>query len=283
MSPGKIPTIIILCLLTSCIDNIRKEHPKSNCSTALASPLKLSNVKSLLESANSQKINGIADSDKPVGFVFSAKAGQLINYTSSGDVCIILFSPENKPMTPGEIDADGKYLIQVSVPEGSRTFTLNVEVNNKPEPVKAESSVYAKLEIFLKNKDFRSADQETTRLLLIFADREEQQSINSASVENLKCHDLSIIDQLWSQNSDHKFGLLIQNKIWKDSGRDSVSFTRKIGWLDSRGVRSYDQLEFSSSAPIGHLPIGDYGPIMLKGLAKINNAIESRLDACNLK
>jgi septum formation topological specificity factor MinE len=158
-----------------------------------------------------------------------------------------------------------------------------VEVNNKPEPVKAESPIYEKLAILLKNKDFRSADQETTRLLLIFADRQEQQSINSASVDNLKCHDLNVINRLWSQHSEQKFGLLIQNKIWQESGRDAVNFAQKVGWIDSRGVRSYDQLEFSSSAPVGHLPIGDYGPIMLKGLAKINNAIESKLATCTLK
>jgi uncharacterized protein YpmB len=127
MPPGKVLLIAILCLLTSCIDTtktqkITKQQPTNKCSTALASSLKESNVKFLSGSTNSQKVNGIASSENPVGFLVPAKAGQLIKYTSSDDVCITLFSPDSKPMTSGEIGADGKYIIQVSVPEGSRTF-----------------------------------------------------------------------------------------------------------------------------------------------------------------
>ena len=127
-----------------------------------------------------------------------------------------------------------------------------------------ESSVgvsYMSLKKYLKQKQWREADQETARLI-----KEVIQKVtNSTEVnkENLKafpCTDLETIDSFWRENSEGKFGFSMQKKIFEESSKDKEIFGAKNGWRinDAKGNwswRSNADFDYNSeSIPDGYLP-----------------------------
>jgi serine/threonine protein kinase len=141
---------------------------------------------------------------------------------------------------------------------------------------------YQRLSNLLKAQQFKEADLETTRLLLLITGREQQNSIDAASLNRFPCKDLSTIDRLWRQNSDDRFGFSIQNQIWQQVGKDATKFADQVGWLGQINLKDYQDLNFSISAQMGHLPIADYGPLYLSGIKKFNPALESKISACGI-
>jgi len=116
---------------------------------------------------------------------------------------------------------------------------------------------YRKLEQLLKVKEWRKADELTTKLMPKLNPRRSyytnwSQSLftreitkprldykiyyTTDNIENFPSEDLKIIDQLWVHYSNGKFGFSVQKKIWLDCGgdvgnfRNLVDFGIKVGW-----------------------------------------------------
>ena len=120
---------------------------------------------------------------------------------------------------------------------------------------------YAQLEEYLKNDQWQQADAETNRLILQIAG--ENNSLGSESINKLPCESLQKIDELWQENSNGRFGLTPQKKIYLDTGnqigqyRESSyeEFGNKVKWRTISDVWSlYGDLKFTDIAPVGHLP-----------------------------
>ncbi|NLQ05416.1 GUN4 domain-containing protein [Cylindrospermopsis raciborskii] len=123
-------------------------------------------------------------------------------------------------------------------------------------------NIYTKLNKLLKAKKWKQADLETERIMLIVAKRTEQGYLQLQDIENFPCFDLHIIDQLWLEHSGGKFGFSIQRRIyeslgggknydlliWREFG-DRVGWRREGKWLD------YSDINFTITAPVGHLPL----------------------------
>ena len=77
---------------------------------------------------------------------------------------------------------------------------------------------YARLEHFLKSKNWRAADFTTSTLMLFIADREKRLFLNIPQIENFSCTALQRIDKLWVDNSNKHFGFSVQKRIWEDHG-----------------------------------------------------------------
>jgi serine/threonine protein kinase len=186
----------------------------------------------------------------------------------------VTFTSTAPTSTPSQITS-------ASVLQAPETATPTPQPIEETEDLSSEAGVnYSRLLNLLKTQQLKEADLETTRLLLSITRREKENSLDAASLSRLPCGDLATIDRLWRKNSDDRFGFSIQNEIWQQSGRDATRFADRVGWLGQTNLKDYQDLNFSPSAQIGHLPIGDYGPLYLSGIRKFNPALEARLSYC---
>ena len=122
---------------------------------------------------------------------------------------------------------------------------------------------YTPLQELLAMGAWQLADKETAKVMLkasepgtIYGAR---RVLDSESIE-LPCGDLRIIDQLWVEYSQGRFGFSVQKKIWLEMGGKIDYQTEKklfdrLGWRKGSQVLRWNQLTFNNQkAPMGHLP-----------------------------
>lgn len=123
---------------------------------------------------------------------------------------------------------------------------------------------YRKLRDLLKAGSWKEADEETLRVMLKAAGREEKY-LDTESIDNFPCTDLRTIDQLWVKYSKGRFGFSVQKRIWESVGgkpgewdvKIFKKFCDRVGWYEMKKdewTEYPDEFTFSLNAPGGHLP-----------------------------
>ncbi|WP_308410955.1 GUN4 domain-containing protein, partial [Cylindrospermopsis raciborskii] len=156
-------------------------------------------------------------------------------------------------------------------------LTVKQSEPQKKESIKAEKSVesevipsrYTKLETLLKAQNFREADEETRSVMLAVANRQSEGYLRLEDAENFPCKELRTIDNLWLKYSQGKFGISVQQEIYKNLGGTKFydsdiweSFGERVGWRKQGSWLYYSDLNFSLSAPTGHLPAAGGGTLI---------------------
>jgi hypothetical protein len=79
--------------------------------------------------------------------------------------------------------------------------------------------------------------------------------------EKFPCKELRTIDQLWLKYSRGKFGISVQQQIYQSLGGTKEynyhvwrSMGDRVGWRQAGKWLYYDQINFTQTAPSGHLP-----------------------------
>ena len=120
----------------------------------------------------------------------------------------------------------------------------------------------AQLEDYLKQGDWRKADEETFRLMLQTVGKEDGQWLEVEEIKNFPCEDLRTLNELWVKYSNGHFGFSVQKEIWIECGgkpevydvesyirfADRVGLRRKGEWL------YYNDYNFTIASDRGHLP-----------------------------
>ncbi|MFL0604089.1 serine/threonine-protein kinase, partial [Cylindrospermopsis raciborskii] len=188
------------------------------------------------------------------------------------------FLPIPKGLTdsPGEkiwvgFAITGLFTLAITVlqymPTDSPTVINPPEVTDSPTviPTLEETPIttpsrYTQLETLLKAQDFREADEETARVMLAVANRQSEGWLRIEDAENFPCQELRTIDNLWLKYSQGKFGISVQQEIYKNLGGTKQydvnvwrSFGDRVGWRKQGSWLDYKDLNFSLSAPTGHL------------------------------
>ena len=162
-----------------------------------------------------------------------------------------------------------------------------------------QNQLYQQLENYLKNGQWRKADQETWKVMVKIADREEQGWLDYDDIKNFPCEDLLIIDQLWVKYSKGKFGFTVQKKIYGSLGGSTVynrevfnQFYESVGWNEEGHWVSYGDYAFNIKAPYGNLPgfvhMGfwkvrvDYYNAAFRRISRVLLLFFSRAKTCNL-
>lgn len=127
-----------------------------------------------------------------------------------------------------------------------------------------ESSVgvsYTSLKEYLKQKQWREADQETARLIKeVIQKVTNSTKITQETLDVFPCVDLDTIDSLWQGNSDGRFSFSIQKEIYQQSSENRDTFGNKTGWRvknanDDYSWRSNTAFDYNfATSPRGHLP-----------------------------
>ena len=132
---------------------------------------------------------------------------------------------------------------------------------------------------------------ETTQILLQKARRQKEGWLKAEHIQQFSCADLNMIDQLWSEASQNKFGFKAQITIWAkiiDEGAGNLwtknfrDFGDIISWrVNDDWLLDQKLLKFSLDAPVGHLPSLRFPKI--SNLATFQNNFKdflSRLETC---
>jgi eukaryotic-like serine/threonine-protein kinase len=156
---------------------------------------------------------------------------------------------------------------------------------------------YRKLRDLLAAAKWKEADEETTRVMLVVAKRENEGWFRVEDIDNFPCADLRTIDQLWVKYSGGKFGFSVQKRIYKGLGgtREYDSdiwnkFGDKVGWRKRGNWLYYKDVTFDKKALEGHLP--GVGVVRFRdwlGLRRVGgrvggvfSSLASRIVNCNI-
>ncbi len=127
---------------------------------------------------------------------------------------------------------------------------------------KATGVDYNPLRNLLKNGKWEEADWETARAMLQAAGREEEGWLRIEDIDDFSCEDLRIIDQLWLESSQGKFGFSVQKEIYQSLGGTREynyevwkKLGERVGWRKEENWLPYSQLTYNLQAPRGELPV----------------------------
>ncbi|MBE9047027.1 GUN4 domain-containing protein [Pleurocapsales cyanobacterium LEGE 10410] len=149
----------------------------------------------------------------------------------------------------------------------SRIKELEERIASLEEKLLRVSNVYRyeTLQNLLKENKWLEADKETVRLILAIAGQTEIENLRPSEIEHIDCSELQVIDRLWLEYSDGRFGFSIQAKAYQDLGgseqttiEQNTELVEKwgdlLGWRDSGNWVKCSDLEYSKNAAEGGLP-----------------------------
>ncbi|XP_061991257.1 tetrapyrrole-binding protein, chloroplastic [Rosa rugosa] len=132
----------------------------------------------------------------------------------------------------------------------------------------SKSNTFDLLQQHLSAQNFREADEETRRLLIVLAGEAAQKRgyVFFSEVQFIPEADLKAIDDLWRQHSNNRFGYSVQKRIFFEKvNQDFTNFFIKVGWMkkldtevDQYNYRAFPNefiWELNNDTPEGHLPL----------------------------
>lgn len=129
-----------------------------------------------------------------------------------------------------------------------------------PFPLESERGVdYTPLQQMLADGDFKAADAETRRLIIVLGgDAAVKRGwVYFYEIRVIPETDMITLDDLWSHYSDGKLGYAAQSKLWRQTRANFDKFALKVNWFTANWVnRNWpDDFIYDKSAPQGHLPL----------------------------
>lgn len=113
---------------------------------------------------------------------------------------------------------------------------------------------YSQLQKLLAAGKWQEADRETEALMLAISGKEKTGRLTAPDLKNFPCRDLRLLDQLWVESSNGRFGFRVQNRIWQEVEQNYQTFSDRLGWRVANSWLPYSALTFNHAAPVGHLP-----------------------------
>lgn len=154
--------------------------------------------------------------------------------------------PENRPQSMAEWLKLLGYVLETDSQTGG-----NPETNAWGSAVGMD---YSQLQALLAAGKWQEADRETETLMLAISGKEKQARLNAPDLKKFPCRDLRLIDQLWVESSNGRFGFSVQNRIWREVEKNYPTFSDRVGWRVENSWLPYSELKFNNTAPTGHLP-----------------------------
>ena len=139
-----------------------------------------------------------------------------------------------------------------------------IQVYDQNSEVALQQARYLRLRELLASGLWQKADQLTWEILIKAVGKDVREHLTRDDISNFPCQDFEIVDELWTEYSDGRFGFSVQNQVWQQAGGLDAKFAELVGWRHPLSIDSeflfpnewlyYNELSFSLSAPKGHLP-----------------------------
>ena len=124
----------------------------------------------------------------------------------------------------------------------SRVETCNVNntITEPDVPLKSEREIdYTKLRDLLATKKWAEADNETHGIMLLIAGKEKVGYFDIMDIQKHFCEDFRIINQLWLEYSNGRFGFSVQKCIRDEIKENLYKFLDRVGWDLDWGTCGY--------------------------------------------
>lgn len=178
------------------------------------------------------------------------------------------------------------------------TFSVNIGLNpsqaqttTKTQVSSASSIDFTSLARFLATENWRRANDETRRIILQATGRTSVGWISPSDLQSLSCSNLQLIDTLWKESSNGRFGFSVQFPLYIDTGNrpgrmvSDDAFTRfgdRVGWRkDGDWIIFIENLDYTTNAPIGHFP-NPRPEYSITGGRLLYSTLAQRMVECNL-
>ena len=175
----------------------------------------------------------------------------------------------------GGVDKNAANIATTSPKESPSKVNPELEAESQQPKSGVKDLRYQKLQSYLQNEQWKEANEETYRLIIQIAGKEEGQSLDSEDLENFPSEEFNTINQLWLSNSQGKFGFSVQKEIYEGLGGTREydekvwnSFGDRVGWRKDENWVSYSDLfdiSLEEASP-GYLPLGVMGNGILVSL-----------------
>lgn len=147
-------------------------------------------------------------------------------------------------------------------PSPQQTTTDIISKQKTASHIEIEQFVtYEQLATFLSAQNWREADKATSKLLLEISGRQKEGWLTIAAINKLNPHTLQLIDKIWHQHSQGRFGFSVQKQIWETiEGSQNANYhvwcdyCDRLGWRVNDNWCFYSSLTFDITAPKGHFP-----------------------------
>ncbi|XP_039010748.1 tetrapyrrole-binding protein, chloroplastic-like [Hibiscus syriacus] len=187
--------------------------------------------------------------------------------------------PSSLFLKPPSTTTSSTNILSTTSSSSSTTFSLPSSTTST-----TTTSSFDTLQHLLSTQNFRQADEETRRLLILLAGEQSQKRgyVFFSEVQYIPETDLKAIDELWRKYSNNKFGYSVQKNIWKKVNKDFTKLFLKLGWMkkldteiEQYNYRAFpDEFtwELNDETPEGHLPLTN----ALRGTRLFNSILSHR-------
>lgn len=143
-----------------------------------------------------------------------------------------------------------------AVQERSTPSTID---SSEPETIlisKTTGIDYSRLSDLLTASKWKEADQETADRILQAAGREQEGWLSLEDL-NKSCEDLRIIDRLWLDTSQGKFGFSVQKEIWQNNGSPTTESKFEENWRQFYIDVGWKTEESGTDTTVGYVSYDD--------------------------
>jgi GUN4-like/CHAT domain len=196
---------------------------------------------------------GAIGSGRAVDMAYDLGCNAIQLETVAGQLAPILFRKGN--------ELPRSYLNQPYplMPNDSRASDIGDFPISLPEQYDDLRVSFDELVRLLYAKQWQAADQETARLLLLYADA-DYHCLRVDDIENIPCSVLQEIDRFWRKYSNGRFGFSVQSEIWQQKCGGSIdaeteqSLGSYLGWREAGEWKNYNSIFHLDQSSDGRLP-----------------------------
>ncbi|MEQ9237976.1 GUN4 domain-containing protein [Coleofasciculus sp. E2-BRE-01] len=116
---------------------------------------------------------------------------------------------------------------------------------------------YIRLKNLLAAGRWREANEATRTVILKAVSRENEGWLADEQIQNFPYQVLRIVDRLWVQYSNQRFGFSVQKRICDECEKEPQAFGDRVGWrIQDSWISASQVIYIPANAPDGHLPWG---------------------------
>ncbi|MBD2145704.1 hypothetical protein [Sphaerospermopsis sp. FACHB-1194] len=127
----------------------------SGCSEKPKVSLNAKDVEAMVLNESTITKSGQVSINKSVGYTFMGKTGNKLVYQTNQNICIWVYTPDNKLMNNPILPVDGKYIIQIAAMEGATTFDVALQLQKD-----AETPISSTQPTTLKTKQTKNSNRQ---------------------------------------------------------------------------------------------------------------------------
>jgi hypothetical protein len=103
---------------------------QSDCAEAPTGTLNPANVSRVDVRSGTAAVSGMASAGQLVGYNFQGEKNQRFSYTpQDSDLCVWVYTPDNKILKAAELPMTGSYVVQVGTKQGKKDFNIQINVS----------------------------------------------------------------------------------------------------------------------------------------------------------